>query len=71
MQKFTAFINKYGILFHSLSILFWLWIISNGIQRMQTEELPLTKKIAFGGIVMFLFLSVFNLYMAIKRRKQN
>lgn len=71
MQKFTAFINKYGILFHSLSIIFWLWIISNGIQRMQTEELPLTKKIAFGGIVMFLFLSIFNLYMAIKRRKQN
>ncbi|MFN3969601.1 hypothetical protein [Flavobacterium sp.] len=71
MQKFTAFINKYGILFHSLSILFWLWIISNGIQRMQTEALPLTKKIAFGGIVMFLCLSCFNLYMAIKRRKQN
>ena len=36
MQKFTAFINQYGILFHSLSILFWLWIISNGIEKMQT-----------------------------------
>jgi cell division protein FtsW (lipid II flippase) len=71
MQKFTAFINKYGIVFHSLSILFWLWIISNGILRMQTEALPLTKKIAFGGVVMFLFLSIFNLYMAIKRRKQD
>ncbi|MFN3753642.1 hypothetical protein [Flavobacterium sp.] len=71
MQKFTAFINKYGILFHSLSILFWLWLISNGIQTMQTEELPLTKKIAFGGLIMFLFLSIFNLYRAIIKRKQS
>jgi hypothetical protein len=69
MQKFIAFINKYGILFHSLSIVFWLWLISNSIERMQTEELPLTKKIAFGGLIMFLCLSIFNLYRALKQRK--
>jgi hypothetical protein len=69
MQKFIAFINKYGVLFHGLSILFWLWLIANSIERFQTEELPLTKKIAFGGIVMFFFLSCFNFYRALKQRK--
>jgi len=69
MNRLTAFINKYGIIFHSLSILFWLFILSNAFQKFQSGDLPLKSKIAFGGCFLFLILSIFNLYRSLKQRK--
>jgi hypothetical protein len=67
MQKIVAFINKYGIVVHSLSILFWLWLITLNYQKMQLGETNLPTKISYYFGFFLLALSTFNLINAIRK----
>jgi len=69
MEKFIGFINKYGIVVHSLSILFWLWLISLNHEKMQLGNTNLPTKISFYFGIFLLLLSTFNLINAIRKFK--
>ena len=69
MNKFIAFINKYGIIVHTLSILFWLWVINMNYQKMQLGDSNLPTKISFYFGFFLLALSTFNLINAIRKFK--
>ncbi len=69
MQKFVAFVNRYGIIVHLLSILFWLWIITINYEKMQLADVNLPVKVSFYFGCVLLMLSVFNLINAIRKFK--
>lgn len=70
MQKVIAFLNKHSLILNSLSILFWLYIIYNNYQTAISENSFEERKGYFIIPVIFIFLSIFNMYMAQKRKNQ-
>lgn len=71
MQKILAFLNKYAFHLNLTIILFWLFIIYDNYQQIQQNDSFEERKFYFVVPVLFILLSVFNMYMANKRRKQN
>lgn len=71
MQKILAFLNKYAFHLNLIIILFWLYIIYDNYQQIQQNDSFEERKFYFVVPVLFILLSVFNMYMANKRRKQN
>ncbi|WP_396146558.1 hypothetical protein [Flavobacterium sp.] len=71
MQKILAFLNKYAFHLNLIIILFWLYIIYENYQHIQQNDSFEERKFYFVVPVLFILLSVFNMYMANKRRKQN
>jgi hypothetical protein len=69
MEKFVAFINKYGIVVHLLSMLFWVWLISLNYEKMQLGNTNLPTKISYYFGIVLLLLSTFNLINAIRKFK--
>ena len=69
MNKFVAFINKYGIAVHLLSVIFWLWLISLNYEKMQLGDTNLPTKISFYFGCVLLILSTFNLINAVRKFK--
>lgn len=66
------FINKYAIPINSLSILFWIWIISLNIDKIQLDKTGTVSKAPLYIGIVLLVLSTFNLISALlKRRKKN
>lgn len=71
MQKILAFLNKYALLFNTISIVFWLYIIYANYRQIEAENSGDERNKFYIVPVLFILLSVFNMYMASKRRKQN
>ncbi|MGL2967506.1 hypothetical protein [Flavobacterium sp. XGLA_31] len=70
IKRFTDFIDKYGMPFHALSMLFWIWILNMNINSPERETTPL--KVSFYITVVFIVLSLFNLITSIlKKMKKN
>lgn len=66
------FINKYAIPINSLSILFWIWMISLNNEKIQLDKTGTVSKVPLYIGIALLFLSTFNLITALlKRRKKN
>lgn len=66
IQKFHDFVNQYGILFHSLSLAFWLWILNMNVNNPERNNMPL--KIFFYATIVFIVLSLFNLIISIRKK---
>ena len=71
MQKIVAFLNKYAFIFNSLSIVFWVYIIYTNYQQIQVDNSGDERTKYYIIPILFILLSIFNMYMANKRRKQN
>ncbi|WP_298121676.1 hypothetical protein [Flavobacterium sp.] len=71
MQKFLAFLNKYAFVFNSISIVFWLYIIYANYRQIEAENSGDERNKFYIVPILFILLSIFNIYMANKRRKQN
>jgi len=71
MQKVLAFLNKYALVFNTISILFWLYIIYANYQQIEAENSGDERNKFYIVPILFILLSVFNIYMANKRKKQN
>lgn len=69
MGKIVAFINKYGIVVHLLSVIFWMWLISLNYEKIQLGNPNLPTKISFYFGIVLLVLSTFNLINAIRKFK--
>ncbi len=69
MNKFVAFIHRYGIVVHLLSLIFWLWLISINYEKMQLGDANLPTKISFYFGCVLLLLSTFNLINAVRKFK--
>jgi len=69
MQKILAFLNKYSFHLNLIIILFWLYIIYDNYKQIQQNDSFEERKFYFVVPVLFILLSVFNIYMANKRRK--
>lgn len=71
MNKIRAFIHKYGIIFHVATLIFWIYLLKVNYDEFQvTPTIP--TKIAVISAIVLIFLSSFNLVMAIRRlKKQN
>ena len=66
IQKFRDFVNRYGILFHSFSLVFWLWILDMNINNPERHQMPL--KISYYFTIVFIVLSIFNLIVSVRRK---
>ncbi|MGV3697401.1 hypothetical protein [Flavobacterium sp.] len=71
MQKIVAYINKHSIVINSVCIAFWLWVIYENYQNAKTENSFEDRKYYFIVPVLFILLSIFNMYMAQKRKRAN
>jgi hypothetical protein len=71
MQKIIAFFTKYAISFNIASIAFWVYIIYTAYTDMVANDNFDKKKYFFILPTIFILLSCFNLYMAIKRKKRS
>ncbi|WP_333600519.1 hypothetical protein [Flavobacterium sp.] len=71
MQKIVAFLNKYAIPFNIASIAFWSYIIYTAYTDMAANDNFDKKKYFFILPAVFILLSCFNLYMAVRRKKSN
>lgn len=66
MDKIRAFIHKYGIVFHVATLIFWLYLLKVNYDEFQVIPSNQTK-IALIAAIVLIFLSSYNLVMAIKR----
>jgi hypothetical protein len=71
MQKILAFLNKYVLLFNTISIVFWLYIIYSNYKQIEAENSVDERNKFYIVPILFILLSFFNMYMATKRIKQN
>lgn len=70
MQKILAFLNKHNIIINSICIAFWLYIIYENYQTAKAENSMDERKSYFIVPALFILLSVFNMYMAQKRKNR-
>ena len=70
MQKVVAFLNKHSLILNSVSIAFWLYIIFDNYQTAMSENSFDERKGFFIVPILFIVLSIFNMYMAQKRKNQ-
>jgi len=66
IQKFTDLVNKYGIAFHSFSVVFWIWILYLNVNNPNKENTFL--RISFYITIVFILLSSFNLVLSVLRK---
>ena len=71
MQKILAFLNKNSILINSICIAFWIYIIYENYQTAKAENSFDERKGFFIIPVLFILLSIFNIYMVEKRKSRN
>ena len=71
MQKVLAFLNKYALVFNLISIVFWLYIIYVNYVQIQIDNSFEERKNFFIIPIVFIVLSLFNIYLAEKRKKRN
>jgi len=71
MQKILTFLNKYALIFNTISIIFWLYIIYSNYRQIEAENSGDERNKFYIIPILFILLSFFNMYMATKRRKQN
>ncbi|GAB3724304.1 hypothetical protein [Flavobacterium koreense] len=71
MQKILAFLNRYALVFNTISIIFWLYIIYSNYRQIEAENFGDERNKFYIIPILFILLSFFNMYMATKRRKQN
>jgi hypothetical protein len=69
MQKIIAYLNKHSLIVNSICIAFWLYIIYDNYRKAQLENSFDERKTLFIVPILFICLSVFNMYMAQKRKK--
>ncbi|MGL2963333.1 hypothetical protein ACSVH2_05890 [Flavobacterium sp. RSB2_4_14] len=67
IKSFTDFVDKHGIVFHSLSLVFWVWILNLNINNPDRDKL-LGLKISFYITIVFIVLSIFNLIMSVIKK---
>lgn len=70
MQKIIAFLNKHSLIINSLCIAFWLYIIYNNYETAKAENSFEERKAYFIVPTLFILLSIFNMYMAQKRKNK-
>ena len=70
MQKIIAFLNKHSIALNSVAIVFWLYIIVIDYLQLDAENSFEKKKNTFIIPTIFILVSVFNIYMAYRRKHQ-
>ena len=71
MQKVLAFLNKYALVFNLISIVFWLYIIYVNYVQIQIDNSFEERQNFFIIPIVFIVLSLFNIYLAEKRKKRN
>lgn len=71
MQKILNFLNKYSIIINSVCIAFWIYIIYENYLIAKIENSMDERKYYFIVPVLFILLSLFNMYMAEKRKRKN
>lgn len=70
MQKIIAYLNKHSVIINSICIVFWLYIIYNNYQTAKLENSFEERRSFFIVPIIFILLSLFNMYMVQKRKKQ-
>lgn len=70
MQKIIAYLNKYSIIINSICIAFWLFVIYSNYQTAKLGNSFEERKVFLIVPIIFIFLSLFNMYMVQKRKKQ-
>ena len=64
MQKFLLFLNKYAIPFNAFFIVFWLYMIyTNYVNNVDMKSFIIP--------VLFIVLCLFNIYVAVNKKKKN
>lgn len=71
MQKIVTFLNKYAFYLNMISIVFWSYMIYVNFKQIQEDNSFDERKNYFIVPVLFIILSVFNIYMARIRNKKN
>ncbi|TBX69986.1 hypothetical protein EZL74_06100 [Flavobacterium silvisoli] len=66
IKQFTDFIDKYGIPFHALSVLFWIWILNMNINNPEHKTTPV--KISFYIAIVFIVMSSLSLIVSIMKK---
>lgn len=69
MNKIRAFIHKYGIVFHISTLVFWLYLLKTNFDEFQSRPTVQTKIAVIAAIVL-IFLSSYNLFMAVRRMRK-
>jgi hypothetical protein len=69
MQKILAFLNKHSILINSICIAFWLYIIYENYKISSDENSTEDRNTLYIIPILFILLSIFNMYMSYKRKK--
>jgi hypothetical protein len=67
MFKIITFLNKHSILINSVFIAFWVYIIFTNYQNTSENGTAFPNKSFYIALV-FVLLSIFNIYMAVKRK---
>ena len=70
MQKILAYLNKYSVIINSICIAFWVYIIYTNYQTSKLDNSFEERKSFFIVPIIFILLSLFNMYMVQKRKKQ-
>jgi len=70
MQKIIAFLNRHSLILNSLCIVFWLYIIYNNYQTAKSENSFEERKSYFIIPIIFILLSIFNMYLVQKRKNK-
>ncbi len=66
LKRFTDFVDKYGIPFHALSVLFWIWILNMNLNNHERETTPV--KISFYIAIVFIAMSCLSLIVSILKK---
>lgn len=69
MQKIIAFLNKHSILLNSIAIVFWLYIIVIDYLQLDAENSFEKRKNTFIVPTIFILVSLFNIFMAYRRKQ--
>ncbi len=70
MKKILLFLNKYAVQFNLICIVFWLYIIYINYKEINIENSFDERKKFFIIPVLFICLSIFNIFMFFKRKKR-
>lgn len=69
MNRIKTFIHKHRIIFHISILVFWLYLLKVNYDEFQSNPTILSK-ISLIATIVLIFLSSFNLVMAIKRLRK-
>lgn len=69
MNKIRAFIHKYAIYFHVATLAFWIYLLKVNYDEFQVRP-SIPTKVALIAAIVLIFLSSYNLVMAIRKLKK-